>query len=74
MPTEMKSLRQLEEKNDRYKMIVTDLSWDKDALQDPVRKALKSARRCELLDKIREVLALERICRIVGYPEDDQSR
>ena len=40
MPSEMKRLRQLEEKNGKLKKIVVDLSLDKEMLQDVIRRKL----------------------------------
>ena len=40
MPSEMKRLKQLEEENGRLKWIVTDLSLDKEMLQDLIRRKL----------------------------------
>ena len=40
MPSEMKRLRQLEEKNGKLKKIVADLSLDKEMLQDVIRRKL----------------------------------
>ena len=40
MPSEMKRLRQLEEENGRLKRIVTDLSLDKEMLQDVIKRKL----------------------------------
>ena len=40
MPSEMKRLRELEDENGRLKLIVADLSLDKEMLQDIVRRKL----------------------------------
>ena len=40
MPSEMKRLRQLEEENSRLKRIVADLSFDKEMLQDVIKRKL----------------------------------
>jgi putative transposase len=40
VPSEMKRLRQLEEKNGKLKKIVADLSLDKEMLQDVIRRKL----------------------------------
>lgn len=51
----MKRLRQLEEGNRKLKRLVADLSLNKAMLQDVLaKKALKPARRCQLVDVVRE--------------------
>ena len=40
MPSEMKRLKQLEEKNQRLKKLVADLSLDKEMLQDVIRRKI----------------------------------
>ena len=40
MPSEMKGLRQLEEENARLKRIMSDLSLDKQMLQDVIKRKL----------------------------------
>lgn len=40
MPSEMKRLKQLEEENQRLKKLVTDLSLDKEMLQDVIRRKI----------------------------------
>ena len=40
MPSEMKRLRELEDENNRLKRIVSDLSLDKEMLQDIVRRKI----------------------------------
>lgn len=40
MPSEMKRLKSLEEENQRLRRLVTDLSLDKEMLQDVVRRKL----------------------------------
>jgi len=64
----MKRLKQLEEENQRLKRLVADLSLDKDMLRDVVRKkALKPARRRELIDYLRQVwqVSIRRACRVL---------
>ena len=61
MPSEMRRLKQLEEENRRLKRLVADLSLDKEMLQGVVRKkALRPARRCELVDDLRRTCAVLR--------------
>ncbi|MCR4378313.1 MAG: IS3 family transposase [Rhodospirillales bacterium] len=65
MPSEMKRLRQLEEENCKLKRIVADLSLDKAMLQDVIKaKALRPARRRELVDDLRAVwqISIRRAC------------
>ena len=40
MPSEMRRLRELEEENSRLKRIVADLSFDKEMLQDVIKRKL----------------------------------
>ena len=40
MPSEVRRLKQLEEENARLKLMVADLSLDKDMLQDVIRRKL----------------------------------
>ena len=40
LPTEMKRLKQLEDENARLKKIVTDLTLDREMLQDVIRRKL----------------------------------
>ena len=40
MPSEMKRLKQLEEENQRLKKLVADLSFDKEMLQDVIRRKI----------------------------------
>jgi putative transposase len=40
MPSEVRRLKQLEEENSRLKRMVTDLSLDKEILQDVIRRKL----------------------------------
>ncbi len=40
MPSEMKMLKQLDEKNHRLKKLVADLSLDKEMLQDVIRRKI----------------------------------
>jgi putative transposase len=40
MPSEIKRLKQLEEENGRLKRIATDLSLDKEMLQDVIRRKI----------------------------------
>ena len=55
MPSEVRRLRQLEEENAKLKRLVADLSLDKAMLQDILsKKALKPARRRQLVDEVRE--------------------
>jgi putative transposase len=50
MPSEVKRLRQLEEENGKLKRLVAGLSLDKAMLQDVLAKALRPARRRQLVD------------------------
>jgi putative transposase len=43
MPSEVRRLKQLEEENARLKLMVADLSLDKDMLQDVIRRNVWSA-------------------------------
>lgn len=55
MPSEVKRLRQPEEENAKLKRLVANLSLDKALLQDVLsKKALKPARRRQLVDEARE--------------------
>ena len=40
LPTEMKRLKQLEDENGRLKKIVTDLTLDREMLQDVIRRKI----------------------------------
>jgi putative transposase len=40
MPLEMKRLKQLEEENGKLKRIVADLAFDKEMLQDVIKRKL----------------------------------
>jgi len=40
LPTEMRRLKQLEDKNDKLRKVVADLSLDKEMLQDAPRRKL----------------------------------
>lgn len=40
LPTEMRRLKQLEEENAKLKKLVADLSFDKEMLQDGIRRKL----------------------------------
>jgi putative transposase len=40
LPSEMKRLKQLDEKNQRLKKLVADLSLDKEMLQDVIRRKI----------------------------------
>ncbi len=40
LPTEMKRLKQLEDENGKFRKLVTDLSLDKEMLQDVIRRKL----------------------------------
>ena len=40
LPTDMKKLRELEDENRRLKKIVADLSFDKEMLQDVIKRRL----------------------------------
>jgi hypothetical protein len=47
-----KALRQLEEENARLKRMVADVSLDKEMLQTSLRKALRPARKRDLVDDV----------------------
>ena len=51
LQTEMKRLRQLEDENAKLKRIMEELSLDKAMLQDMLKKALRSARKQQLVDQ-----------------------
>jgi hypothetical protein len=55
MPWEMRRLLQLEGENVKLKRIVADLSLDKAMLQDALQKALRPARKRQLVDVLRSV-------------------
>ncbi len=40
LPTDMKKLRELEDENRRLKKIVADVSFDKEMLQDVIKRKL----------------------------------
>ncbi len=68
MPSEVRKLRQLEEENQRLKRLVADLSLDKEMLQEVIRKkALKPARRREMVDFIRTCfrVSIRRACKAI---------
>lgn len=47
--SELRKLRWLEGENARLRRIVADLTLDKQILQEVVKKALRAAKRCELV-------------------------
>ena len=53
LPTEMKRLRQLEYENAKLRRIVAWLALDKAMRQDVFKKALRPARKRQLVDQLR---------------------
>ena len=68
MPSEVRKLKHLEEENGRLRRLVSDLSLDKEMLQEVLRKkSLRPAQRRELVDHIRTCFRVgtRRACRVL---------
>jgi putative transposase len=69
MPSEVRKLKHLEEENARLRRLVSDLSLDKEMLQEVLRKkSLRPAQERELVDHVRTCFRVgtRRACRVLA--------
>jgi hypothetical protein len=67
MPSEVRKLKDLEEENGRLRRLVSDLSLDKEMLQEVLKKSLRPAQEPELVDHLRTCFPVgtRRACRVL---------